>query len=372
MGLLERLSALQQRADEQLDVLNSKRKTENALLLPFFDALGYDPFNVREVEPQYAVEVEGVGSLTADYAVKIDGAPAMLFRCTEAGADLAAVEDSLLQYLDALGTSLVAHSNGIRYRFYADLEEGRADRQPFFEFNLLDFESKQARYLQRFTETAFETDEVLAAAFELKYTRLLQNYLARQRESPDQHFVRFLAAQIYDGEISEGVLDRFHPLVQRLFRQLEMQERNPGPVEQPPEPPELENENRVEVTNQRSGSGSGPEDTANLDPHLQRAPAGLSEIGEQKTAIEDSEAPSSDPIPETDGPRDSEEDSHAGAPASSETENGEPTAEQPGEEELETNKTEGKEPEDEEPEDERLDRGSSIAQAFADKVIGDS
>lgn len=226
MGLLEKLSALRESAKSQLDVLNSKGKTENALLLPFFNVLGYDAFNVREVEPGHVVESEGEAR-TVDYAVKVDGTPAMLFQCEEATTDLDAFDDDpLFQYFDASDASLLVLTNGLTYRFFADLgSEGIVDRRPFFEFDLLDYESEQLTYLKRLTKAAFDAQEALSAAFELKYTRLLQNYLVHQRESPDMHFVRFLAAQIHEGEVSEGVLDRFQPVVQKLLREFDLEKR---------------------------------------------------------------------------------------------------------------------------------------------------
>ncbi|PSQ94253.1 MAG: restriction endonuclease, partial [Bacteroidetes bacterium QH_2_63_10] len=57
MDLTEKISALQSSAQRQLPALTSLKKMETALILPFFNALGYDPFDVREIEPDFEMGV---------------------------------------------------------------------------------------------------------------------------------------------------------------------------------------------------------------------------------------------------------------------------------------------------------------------------
>jgi hypothetical protein len=53
MSFSDKISSLQPSAGRQLHALGSRQKTENALILPFFSMLGYNPFDVREVELEY-------------------------------------------------------------------------------------------------------------------------------------------------------------------------------------------------------------------------------------------------------------------------------------------------------------------------------
>ena len=431
MTLSEKLSALKGRAERQLDVLNSTEKTKNALLLPFFEALGYDPFDVREVEPEYPVDSEGEDPKTVDYAVRVDGAPAMLFECMEATANLdAAGEDLFFRRVGKLPGSLAVLTNGVTYQFFADLGGGEGvDNRPFFQFNLLGQESGEITYLKRLTKPAFDTREALAAAFGLKYTRLLEGYITEQREDPDEHFVRFLAAQVYDGEVSEEVLGHFHPVVQRVLREFEMEEREipsqapsrqdspsqseaagqPGDSAQPEVPTQTENstqaegtkpedENRADETSQPDPQSSPEEETADLDAHLQRTPAEQNNNGQQNGKQEDAAdgspatrngaansevANSETPAIESDGtgseggnPVSEESEPHGGDgdvqrgdddPQTVNTENGQPEDKKTEEEDLEAEELKGEQIEDESP-----DGGGGIAQEFANKVIGDS
>lgn len=219
MKLTEKISALQSSAQSQLPALNTLRKTENALILPFFEALGYDPFDVREVQPEFNVGLEEQGMGTVDYALKREGVPLMFVQCKEAKTDLGAYGNrSLFQHFDELEADIAVFTNGLNYRFYANLEaELHAYDRPFLEFELLDHHSEESESLRRLTKSAFDTAELLAAAYDLACGRLLQDYFVQQQESPDERFVRFMAAQVYEGEVSEDEVERFHPIVQKVL-----------------------------------------------------------------------------------------------------------------------------------------------------------
>ncbi len=219
MELTERVSALQSSAQSQLPALNSLKKTETALILPFFSALGYDPFDVREVEPDFDVGLEEQGMKTVDYALKREGVPLMLFQCEEAKTNLGAYDNRFLfQHFDELEAEVVVFTNGVSYRFYANLEAGfDVYERPFLEFDLLDHGLEEIENLKRFTQSVFDTEEILSAAYNVGGGRLLRDYFSRQQESPSEHLVRFMAAQIYEEEISEDVVERFRPVVQRVL-----------------------------------------------------------------------------------------------------------------------------------------------------------
>ena len=221
MKLTEKVSALQSSAQSQLPALNTLRKTENALLLPFFDALGYDPFDVREVEPEFDVGLEEQGMGTVDYALKREGVPLVFVQCEEAKTDLGTYDNRFLfQHFDDLGADIAVFTNGLSYRFYANLEaEIHTYDRPFLEFDLLDHNPAEIESLKRLTKTAFDTKELLAAAYDLNSGRLLRDYLVQQQESPDEHLVRFMAAQVYEGEVSGEEVDRFRSVVQRVLNE---------------------------------------------------------------------------------------------------------------------------------------------------------
>lgn len=227
MSLSDRISSLQSSAEQQLYALGGKKKTENALVLPFFEALDYNPFDVRQVEPDYEIGAGDPGAKAVDYALKTEDAPAMLVQCAEAKTDLDAFEaevrreGSLLGQFGRLEAALVAVTNGLTYRFYADLEVGPdAETCPFLEFNLLGYEPEELKTLRRLSRPVFDRDEIRRVAHDRRAGQRLRDYLAEQRESPDDHFVRFLASQVYEGDISGSQLGRLRPLVQEMLGEM--------------------------------------------------------------------------------------------------------------------------------------------------------
>jgi hypothetical protein len=272
MSFSDRISSLQSSAEQQLHALGSKKETENALVLPFVEALGYNPFDVRQVEPDYEIGPGDPGAKAVDYALKTEDAPAMLVQCAEAKTDLgdfeAAVrrEGSLLAQLGRLQADLIAVTNGLTYRFYADLEAGlTVEPRPFLEFNLLGYEAAELKTLKRLSRPVFDREEIRRVAHDRCAGRRLRRYLAEQRESPDDHFVRFLAAQVYDGDISGRQLGRLRPLIQEVLGEVieEDGEGRPGTPDteqegrshrgQPEEPAATD----LEIGSERASVGDG-------------------------------------------------------------------------------------------------------------------
>ncbi len=236
MEFAQKLSALEESANRQLKVLDTEEKTKNALLLPFFEMLGYDPFNVQEVQPGHAVELEEAGRKEVDYAVNIDGSPAMLFQCKEVTVGRKAFEDhSLYRHLDELEASVVGLTNGLSYWFYTEVATlGGTNDLPFLKFDLFDYEPDEVTDLKRLTKSNFDAEEIFSLAFERQHTELLEGYFAQQQEEPDEHFVRFIATQIHEGGVSEDFVGRLQPVVQEVLqnagidRDTDMLVPNPG------------------------------------------------------------------------------------------------------------------------------------------------
>jgi len=221
MDLANRLSILRARAEEQRAALDRQKKTETALVLPFFDALGYDPFDVRDVEPEATVEQEGDED-TVDYVLKKEGRPVMLVEWMETNeAPKASDDHDLFRHAGALDASLVVFTNGLRYRFYV-VSEGhvRGDGKPILDFDLLNHDSGDVDALRRLTKRAFDADELLTATYERTRSRQVREYLVQQTDAPDTPFVQFVAAQVSNGSAADEDLDEFRPVVQRVLNEL--------------------------------------------------------------------------------------------------------------------------------------------------------
>ena len=219
MDLADRLSMLQARVDGQRAALDRQKKTETALVLPFFDALGYDPFDVRAVEPEASL---GEGDETVDYALKRDGTPVMLVECTDAaGAPDPPDNPALFRQAEAMGVPLVLFTNGVRFQFYTvGGDEAEPSDGPALDFDLLDHASGEVDVLRRLARPVFDADGARAALYGRTRSRQVREYLARQKDAPDAPFVQFVATQVCDGTVPSDELDRFRPVVRSVLEEL--------------------------------------------------------------------------------------------------------------------------------------------------------
>ena len=74
--------------------------------------------------------------------------------------------------------------------------------------------------LKRFTKTAFDLEDSLSAATELKYTTEIKRVLAEQMRRPSDDFVRFFASQVYSGRMTQLAREQFTERTRRAFQQL--------------------------------------------------------------------------------------------------------------------------------------------------------
>lgn len=221
MDFIEEINSLAARAKNQVDHLETEESTKNALVMPFIKALGYDPFDPREVVPEFTADHGTKKGEKVDYAIKIDGKPVMLFECKHAGDTLSTDHaGQLFRYFHVTAARIGVLTNGVTFKFFTDLEEeNKMDDRPFLEFNLLQVNEEKVEELKRLRKSSFNLDDMLSAAHDLKYRKALLDFLQRQWSEPDEAFVRFMTAQVYDGRITKNVRGQFRDIVRDALRQ---------------------------------------------------------------------------------------------------------------------------------------------------------
>lgn len=222
MDLIDQLKALSSKVAKQLDLIQTEEATKNAFIMPFINALGYNVFDPTEVTPELTADVGTKKGEKVDYAILKDGKPIMLFECKCCKVDLDKEEMSqLYRYFNVTDARFGILTNGIIYRFYTDLEEpNKMDSKPFLEFNILDdIKDSLVEDLKRFTKTFFSLDETLTAASELKYTKEIKRLLAEQLVNPSEEFVKFFAAKVYAGKLTQVVKQQFADLTKKALHQ---------------------------------------------------------------------------------------------------------------------------------------------------------
>ena len=255
MDFIDRINQLASQAEKSKGQIKTEEATKNALVMPFIQALGYDVFNLAEVNPELAADVGTKKGEKVDYAIMKDGKPIILFECKIAGTNLGEVHASqLFRYFSATDARFAVLTNGIEYWFYTDLDApNRMDSKPFLIFNLLDIKESLVEELKKFAKSAFDIEEILSTASQLKYTNEIKRVMAQQINEPDEEFVRFFASRVYSGKLTAGVRDQFTSLTKLAFRQFindQITERLKSALEgNTPFLPEQETpESRIETT----------------------------------------------------------------------------------------------------------------------------
>ena len=220
MDLMEQLRTIADRASEQGDLLATEEATKNALVMPFINALGYNVFDPTEVVPEYTADVGIKKGEKVDYVILRDGQPVILIECKTIGTNLdGTVMSQLFRYFTATDARFGVITDGIKYRFFSDLEKpNRMDEKPFLEFDLLNISTEAVEQVRKLTKSEFDQAAILSSAGELKYAREIKRALAKQLDDPDEDFVRLMTSRATDARFSRSVREKFEPVVRAAFR----------------------------------------------------------------------------------------------------------------------------------------------------------
>ncbi len=110
----------------------SEEATKQGLILPVLQQLGWNPFDVQEVFPEYSVQ-----SGRVDYALRINGYNKVFIEVKKVGEDLEKHQGQLLRYAFDHGVKLAILTNGILWWFYLPLQEGTWEQRRFYTVDLL-------------------------------------------------------------------------------------------------------------------------------------------------------------------------------------------------------------------------------------------
>ncbi len=190
MDYIDQLKQFSTRVAQMAPAIQTEEATKNALILPFFQMLGYDVFNPMEFVPEYTADVGIKKGERVDYAIILDGQPTVLIEAKWCGENLESHDSQLFRYFGTTSAKLAILTNGIIYRFYTDLDEqNKMDLTPFMEFDVLNIKESLIPELKRFNRASLNVDDIFSAASDLKYTTAVKQLLAAQAADPDEAFL---------------------------------------------------------------------------------------------------------------------------------------------------------------------------------------
>ena len=265
MDFVEELRSLSAKIAKQKDLIQTEEATKIAFVMPFINLLGYDTSDPVEVVPEFDADIRKKQLEKVDYAIFKEQQVIMLIECKKYGDNLSVHISQLSSYFVATHDARIGIlTDGVSYRFYADLERPNImDETPFFEFNMLDIQPPLVNVLTRFTKLAFDLDQILTAAKDLKYTKEIKHLTGQQLNSPTEEFVRSVISALgYKGTKTKAVVQQFTEIVKRALNEF-MKEQHPQPI--PTLEPSADPDNSSKQSTDDENSKPKPKRTLILD-----------------------------------------------------------------------------------------------------------
>ena len=165
MDLTDNLKQFAARANELKEHLITEEATKTALVLPFFQLLGYDVFNPTEFVPEFTADVGIKKGEKVDYAIMRDGKPVILIECKCCTECLDFHGGQLFRYFGTTEAKFGILTNGLIYRFFTDLDQkNKMDEKPFLEIDILNIKKNQISELMKFQKNDFDVDIIANSA----------------------------------------------------------------------------------------------------------------------------------------------------------------------------------------------------------------
>ena len=222
MSFAQSLRGLSEKVSEVHESLKTEEATKTSLVMPFINALGYNVFDHREVEPEFVADVGTKKGEKVDYAIKRGEEIIMLFECKRASVDLAAAEFSqLYRYFGVTKTRIAVLTNGIHYRFYSDLEEpNKMDELPFLSVDLTNLRDVDVDELKKLSKESFDLERMLSTASDLKYLNAIKEVMEEEFVEPSEEFVKHFFSRVNpSARFVTSAREQFTPLVQKALSQ---------------------------------------------------------------------------------------------------------------------------------------------------------
>lgn len=215
MDFKDAITQLSEKIAKQKDNITTEEATKTSFIMPMMAALGYDVFNPFEVVPEMDCDLTKRGD-KIDYAIMKDDAPILLIECKHCKQNLDPHSTQLSKYYAASNARFGVLTNGIEYRFFADLEKQNImDEKPFLVVNMLDISDADIEQLKKFHKSYYNEQEILSTAQELQITIQVKELLNRNFQNPGDEFVRYFVKCINDWKSNAKLIEQYRPIVKK-------------------------------------------------------------------------------------------------------------------------------------------------------------
>ena len=202
--------------------VKTEESTKTAMVMPFFNLLGYDVFNPLEFVPEFTADVGIKKGEKVDYAI-LDKKqkPIILIEAKCCGENLSKHGSQLFRYFSTTPAKFGILTDGVIYQFYTDLaEQNIMDEKPFLVINLNNLKDSDINDLHQFKKDIFTVNSILAKAVESNYNDQIKQFFFKQLDEPDNEFVAYVLTDIYKGRKTQKIIEDFKPIVKKAFDEL--------------------------------------------------------------------------------------------------------------------------------------------------------
>ncbi|MBQ9258978.1 MAG: type I restriction enzyme HsdR N-terminal domain-containing protein [Neisseriaceae bacterium] len=221
------IQKIAEKIKNQKQLATNEEATKQAFILPFFQALGYDIFNLEEVFPEYGADFQkNKKPDCVDYCILKGDSPILLIECKLFSKCLENGEkDQLKKYFSACvatnNSKFAILTNGQEYKFYADLDKDNImDDEPFWQFSITEIKDTDMKQLYQFRRTEFNQEEITENAKQLKYAGLFYEYMKKQFDNPDDDFANFILGKISKENKTEKRREILKSIIKNAFNQI--------------------------------------------------------------------------------------------------------------------------------------------------------
>lgn len=215
MDFKDQITQLSDKIAKQKDDIATEEATKTSFIMPMIAALGYDVFNPFEVVPEMDCDLTKRGD-KIDYAIMKDNTPILLIECKHCKQDLDLHSTQLAKYYAASNARFGVLTNGIEYRFYADLEKQNImDEKPFLVVNMLELSDADIEQMKKFHKSYYNEQDILSTAQELQITIQVKDLLNKNFQQPSDEFTRYFVKCLNDWKSSSKLIEQYRPILKK-------------------------------------------------------------------------------------------------------------------------------------------------------------
>ena len=213
----EKIKEFVERVEKLKNSIKTEEATKTSLIMPFFSLLGYDVFNPNEFIPEYVADVGIKKGEKVDYAIVLEDKLTILIEAKTINENLQKHDSQLFRYFGTTTTKLTILTDGIKYKFYTDLEEAnKMDITPFLEINLLELKENDLIELKKFCKESFDINTIISSASNLKYASSIEKILSEEFANPSDDFIRLVLNKgVYEGVKTQSVVEKYRPILKK-------------------------------------------------------------------------------------------------------------------------------------------------------------